>query len=128
MPGWYAGLRRIPRCGSPAARFLLGLLHLPEEGWHMLTTVVPLREDNPAVFLSAYVLENSPEFQTGNRRPAVVVCPGGGYFFTSDREAEPVALRFLARGYHAFVVRYSVRTRFPQPMLDLARAMLTIRE
>ena len=94
----------------------------------MLTSVVPLREDNPAVFLSAYVLENSPEFQTGTRRPAVVICPGGGYFFTSDREAEPVALRFLARGYHAFVVRYSVRTRFPEPMLDLARAMLTIRE
>jgi acetyl esterase/lipase len=94
----------------------------------MLTTVIPLRDDNPAVFLSAYVLEDSSHFQTGKRRPAIVICPGGGYFMTSDREAEPVALRFLARGYHAFVVRYSVQSRFPAPMLDLARAMLTIRQ
>jgi hypothetical protein len=61
----------------------------------MHTTVIPWREDNPAVFLSAYLLESSPEFQTGNRRPAVVVCPGTGYFMTSDCEAEPVALRWL---------------------------------
>jgi acetyl esterase/lipase len=78
--------------------------------------------------MEAYLLHNSPEFQTNSRRPAVLICPGGGYQVTSDREAEPVALRFLAQGYHAFVVRYSVQTRFPQPMLDLARAMALVRE
>ena len=86
-----------------------------------------LREDNQAVFLDVYLLTNSPEFQTDTRRPAVIVCPGGGYFFTSDREAEPVALRFLAQGYHAFVLRYSINTRFPQPMLDLANTIRLIR-
>ena len=94
----------------------------------MITTTIPLREDNPAVRLEAYVLKNSLEFQTGSKRPAVVICPGGAYMGTSDREAEPVALRFLARGYHAFVLRYSVQTRFPQPMLDLATAILTVRQ
>ena len=58
--------------------------------------------------LSCYLLNNSPEFNTNQRRPAVVVCPGGGYYMTSDREAEPIALSFAAAGYHAFVLRYSV--------------------
>ena len=72
--------------------------------------------------------KDSPEFQTGMRRPAVILCPGGGYMMTSDREAEPVALRFLARGYHVFVLRYSVGTRFPAPMLDLAKTIKLVRD
>lgn len=94
----------------------------------MITKRIPLREDTTAVFVDLYLLNNSPEFQTDQPRPAVIVCPGGGYFFTSDREAEPIALRFLAHGYHVFVLRYSVETRFPQPMLDLAKTLLLIRQ
>ena len=47
----------------------------------------------------------SPEVSSSRVRPAVLVLPGGGYWFTSDREATPVALRFLARGYAAFILR-----------------------
>ena len=36
------------------------------------------------------------------------MCPGGGYVYCSPREAEPVALSYAARGFHAFVLRYSV--------------------
>jgi hypothetical protein len=67
----------------------------------VITHTIPIRDDVQAVFLEAYLLKDSPEFQTGMRRPAVIVCPGGAYMGTSDREAEPVALRFLARGYGA---------------------------
>jgi acetyl esterase/lipase len=94
----------------------------------MLTQTIPIRDDVQTVYLETYILKNSPEFQTDTRRPAVIICPGGGYLFTSDREAEPVALRFLAHGYHAFVLRYSVETRFPQPMHDLAKAIAMVRE
>jgi acetyl esterase/lipase len=94
----------------------------------MLTQTLPVREDSQAAYLETYLLHNSREFQTDTRRPAVIICPGGGYQFTTDREAEPVALRFLAQGYHAFVLRYSVQTRFPQPMHDLAKAISTVRE
>lgn len=87
----------------------------------------PLRPDAPAVFLDAYRLDDSRQYLTGRLCPAVIVCPGGGYQFTSDREAEPIALRFLAHGYHAFILRYSVTTRFPQPLLDLAQAILLVR-
>src|SRR4051794_34920263 len=93
----------------------------------MITKSILLREDTSAVYLEAYVLKNSPEFQTDTKRPAVIICPGGAYMGTSDREAEPVAFRFLAQGYHAFVLRYSVQTRFPAPMLDLAKAIVTVR-
>lgn len=94
----------------------------------MITKRIPLREDAASVFLDLYLLNNSPEFQTNQPRPAVIVCPGGGYFFTSDREAEPIALRFLAQGYHAFVLRYAVQTLFPQPMLDLAKTIALVRQ
>ena len=36
------------------------------------------------------------------------VCPGGGYAFTSDREAEPIALKFNSIGMHAAVLWYTV--------------------
>ena len=93
----------------------------------MRTQTIPLRDDDPAIRLEAYWLHNSPEYQTNQLRPAIIVCPGGGYMFLSDREAEPIALRFMARGYHAFVLHYRVQTAFPAPMLDLAQAIALVR-
>lgn len=59
--------------------------------------------------LTGYIQEPSEEMYTLARKPAVLVCPGGAYLFTSDREAEPVALSYAARGFQAFVLRYSVK-------------------
>lgn len=42
------------------------------------------------------------------KRPCVLIIPGGGYDHVSRRESEPVALEFLARGYQAFVLSYTV--------------------
>lgn len=56
-------------------------------------------------YLDTYFLADSPELKAGACRPAVVVCPGGGYAYTSDREAEPIALALCARGFHACVLR-----------------------
>ena len=60
-----------------------------------------LYEGRGDVSLTTYVLQDSPELLAGKRRPAILICPGGGYFNCSDREAEPIALRFAAMGYHA---------------------------
>ena len=38
--------------------------------------------------LTTYVIENSPEMEPDRVRPAVIICPGGGYEMLSDREAE----------------------------------------
>ena len=58
--------------------------------------------------LTCYVRDNSSEINKDRRAPAMLVIPGGGYGYCSPREAEPVALRYLAYGINAFVLDYSV--------------------
>jgi len=111
----------------------------------MIADTLNLYEDRQDVTLTTYILPDSPELLNGQKRPAVLVCPGGAYLSCSDREAEPVALRFAAMGYHAFVLRYSTYFRgkpsplplprnleinpdsvHPAPMRDIGKAFLTI--
>lgn len=86
--------------------------------------------------LTAYVQDNIP-VQAGRLRPAVVICPGGGYQQCSERESEPVALAFVARGFQAFVLDYTVldageaaqgKALFPYPLYDLAHAVALVRD
>ncbi len=64
------------------------------------------------------------------KRPAVLICPGGAYTNCSPREADPVALQFMAAGYHAFVLYYSLKEDavYPNPLLDACAAMKLIRD
>ncbi len=65
----------------------------------------------------------------GRRRPAVLILPGGGYEHISGREAEPVALRFAAAGYAAFILKYAIAPAcFPVQLQEAAMAMRYIRE
>jgi acetyl esterase/lipase len=78
--------------------------------------------------LSAYVVEGSEQIHPNYKRPSVLICPGGAYELTSDREAEPVALRFAAAGYNAFVLRYSVKVeKYPTQLLEVSAATAYIR-
>lgn len=113
----------------------------------MLTEVIQLHENREDVTLTTYVIAEKGELRGQGKRPAVLICPGGGYFNCSDREAEPVALKFASMGYHAFVLRYSTydqgknqfpdiskqlpvneTTKHPAPVRDIGKAMLYIRE
>lgn len=68
--------------------------------------------------------ENAGETLKNKKYPCMVICPGGGYSFTSDREAEPIALQFFALGYRVFIIRYSVKPHsFPQPLREIAGLM-----
>ena len=62
---------------------------------------------HPEATLEGYILDCEISLGQEKKRPAIVVCPGGGYLYCSPREAEPVALRYAARGFHAFILRYS---------------------
>lgn len=95
----------------------------------MICKNVPVWEDKPEILMQAYILGNSLEFDQGRKRPVALVIPGGGYMMTSDREAEHVALAFTAKGYHAFVLRYSIKEKacLPQPILDAFKAISVIR-
>lgn len=69
--------------------------------------------------------KNAPD----RKRPMVIVCGGGGYEYISDREQEPIVLKFLAMGYHACLLEYSVAPNvFPTALLELASAVALIRE
>lgn len=62
---------------------------------------------HPEATLEGYILDCEIMLGQEKSRPAIVVCPGGGYVHCSPREAEPVALSYAARGFHAFILRYS---------------------
>ena len=62
---------------------------------------------HPEATLEGYILDCEITLGQEENRPAVVVCPGGGYAYCSPREGEPVALRYAAQGFHAFILRYS---------------------
>lgn len=59
-------------------------------------------------------------------RAVILICPGGGYQFLSPREAEPVANAFLAAGYHAAILHYSVYQGEPLKTLPLTQAAWTV--
>ncbi len=79
--------------------------------------------------LTAYCPDNAEELGPNHTRPSVIICPGGSYQFVAFREAEPVALAFIAHGYNAFVLNYSVApVRWPTALLELAASAALIRE
>ena len=103
----------------------------------MICQTIPIRVDyaRAGTFgkgeptLHTYIREQSPVMPLPPR-PAVVICPGGGYAFTSDREAEPIALRFSDLGFQTFVLRYSCvpDTAFPGALLELAASVALVRD
>ena len=79
--------------------------------------------------LYCYISEVSEQYSIKERK-AILVCPGGGYAMTSDREAEPIARFYMAHGYSAFVLRYTCAP-IPDEYVPLAQAcaaMKIIRE
>ena len=62
---------------------------------------------HPEATLDGYILDCDLSLGQYTNRPAVVVCPGGGYVYCSRAEGEPVALAYNAKGFHSFVLRYS---------------------
>ncbi len=78
--------------------------------------------------LTCYTNTHFDEMGKRSRR-AVIICPGGGYDYCSEREGEPIAFRFLGYGINAFVLRYScVKKPFPTAALECAAAILHVRK
>lgn len=83
-------------------------------------------------YITTYFTEKSNEINFG-KRPAIVIFPGGGYWFTSDREADPIALKFASEGYQVAIVRYSTKDKakeayYPQQILEGFAAINYIRD
>lgn len=69
------------------------------------------------VKLYCYVLDPPKESSRDQIRPAVIICPGGAYSHLSPRESEPIAAGFMAKGFHVFILAYSVAKTSPPPLL-----------
>ncbi len=94
----------------------------------MKTNTYNLTNEN--VTLTTYILDTSFDDREGYKRPGILIFPGGGYSMCSNREAEPVAMHFLAMGYNTFILRYSLKenSNFPQPLDDANEAFKMIQD
>ncbi|MFR7443610.1 MAG: hypothetical protein ACLUUO_09295 [Sellimonas intestinalis] len=56
----------------------------------MVHEIIPVMigEEETNARLYTYFWSNSKELYDGRRRPCVLICPGGGYAMTSDREGK----------------------------------------
>ena len=65
----------------------------------------------------------------GEKKPAVIICPGGGYEAVCfSGEGTPMLHFMEAQGYRAFILKYRVAPeRYPAPQLDLALAIRYVR-
>lgn len=79
--------------------------------------------------LEAYIHDFHNELKI-EKRKATIVCPGGGYGWLSEREAEPIALKFFAEGLNVFILRYSIRENAAnyRPLIEGCLAVKYIRE
>ena len=84
-------------------------------------------------YLNAFVIERSNEYTSERLRPSMIIFPGGGYAMRSDRENEPIAFSYLAKGFSVFTVEYSVteesdKAKHPIMLIEAAMAMAYVRE
>lgn len=89
-----------------------------------------LGEDGRAPRLTGYLPYCLKEMgRADEKRPCILVVPGGGYGMCSEREAEPIALKFLNWGFNVFVLRYSCAPhRYPTQLREVAAAFEEIYE
>lgn len=91
-------------------------------------------QGNKFVTITAYLLDNPSQYPNITQRPAVVIYPGvmtgNGKVLTSQREAECIAMAYLAEGYQAFLLEYTMpyRPQFPAVERDVQEIMDTIYE
>lgn len=93
----------------------------------MINKVIPLREEENGYTptLTTYILDKI----RNDTRPAVLICPGGAYGGCADIEAEPIAMRFMAAGFHAFILRYSVYpNKYPKALEEVSKSVQIIRQ
>ena len=69
-----------------------------------------------------YIYEEDLSYEVNLNRKflPLLIIPGGDYEFTSFREKEPVALKFLSEGFASFVLKYSCgkNAKFPLQLLE----------
>lgn len=97
---------------------------------HLKDYFPALGENGCDATVTAYLADNLTEMGRDHAlRPCLVICPGGGYQYCSQREAEPIALHFLPEGFHVFILNYSTEPhRYPTQLREAAGCMELIHQ
>ena len=99
----------------------------------MIYEKINLKEHFPSLLnnitLESYCPSNFNEWSTYDKRKCVLILPGGGYHFLSDRESEPVALKLNGANIACFVLKYTIfpEIALPSPLIDVYAALAYIR-
>ena len=95
-----------------------------------METVKLTLNESRGVKMTCYIQPVGGEFQGMEKRPAMVILPGGGYAYCSAREADPVAFPYLQAGYQAFILYYSLNefAVWDNPLKDYEQAVRVITE
>lgn len=111
--------------------------HLEEIIYDRSYEFIPLWKEESADRFLPEVEKNSKEsvcLMTSNvftkrEKPAVIICPGGGYEVISMyAEGLQMAERMEDAGYKAFILNYRVSpNRYPKPQMDLGMAIKYVR-
>lgn len=78
--------------------------------------------------LELYVQNKISDVMVSQKRPLIIVCPGGGYEHLSPREGDPTLIQFLSKGFNVALLAYSVNSPFPVALMQLAKTVLSIRK
>ncbi len=80
-------------------------------------------------YLQCMCLDVTEEINAERRYPAVLIIPGGAYWFNSEREGEPIAFQYMKSGYSAFILSYSCApfVSYPVSFREAVMAMVYIR-
>ena len=98
----------------------------------MIHEVIPMSEtraDGFCATLSAYILDETVYPNNPRKKPAIIILPGSGYWKCCPREGEPVAMKYLANGYNAFVLDYSCTPDvYPKALCEVSEAVKLVRK
>ncbi len=91
----------------------------------MINKIIPISFDGykGTATIETFLFKRSPEICI-SKRPLILICPGGGYEFLSDREGESIAFQFNSFGYHAAIINYSIKdATYPTQLLEVSAAV-----
>lgn len=90
---------------------------------------IPLSETNQDAYMRLR-LNKEADGGADGPLPAIVYFPGGGYRKIHEPSVEPVAEFFRGKGFHVFVVNYSINEKaaYPAPLLEASKAVWLVRK
>jgi len=89
--------------------------------WAKIKSLVLKHKIKEIPHLIPYLLKSGGN---SDSKPAMIICPGGGYTHHAPHEGMPIARWINSLGYHAFVLHYRVFPYLhPIPLLDGLRAV-----